>query len=98
MTYPEPRHDGETGQISATYRASSTAPDITYGSGTTCEYLASGASTEGLFGLYRWSMTPKAAGPDAHYHPTMAESFYVLLGTAKIFEGRDWFEPQARDF
>jgi hypothetical protein len=47
MTYPDPRYQGQTGEVSATYRPTSTAPDITYGSGTTCEYLAMGASTEG---------------------------------------------------
>lgn len=98
MTYPDPRYQGETGEISATYRRSSTAPDVTYASGTTCEYLSTGASTDGLFGLYRWSMTPKAGGPAAHFHRTMAESFYVLIGTVKIFDGREWLDAQPGDF
>jgi hypothetical protein len=94
MSYPDPRYHGKTGEISATYRPSTTAPDITYGSGTTCEYLATGASTDGLFGLYRWSMTPKAGGPEAHFHRTMVESFYVLIGTVKIFDGHEWLDTQ----
>ena len=31
MTCPDPRYHGQTGEISATYRPSSTAPEITYG-------------------------------------------------------------------
>ena len=98
MTYPAPRFHGQTGEISATYRPTSTAPDVTYASGSTCEYLATGALTDGLFGLYRWSMTPKAGGPAAHFHRTMAESFYVLVGTVTIFDGREWLDAQVGDF
>jgi len=65
MTYPDQRYHGETGEISATYRPSSIVPDITCTSGTTCEYLAIGASTDGLSGLHRWSMTPRPAVPRA---------------------------------
>lgn len=98
MSYPDPRYHGETGEASATYRPSATAPDVTYASGTTCDYLATGASTDGLFGLYRWSMPAKASGPAAHFHRTMAESFYVLLGTVKLFDGREWLDAQVGDF
>jgi quercetin dioxygenase-like cupin family protein len=98
MTYPDKRYHGEGGEVSATYRPSSTAPDITYASGTTCDYLATGASTDGLFGLYRWSMPAKASGPGPHFHRTMAESFYVLLGTVKLYDGREWLDAQAGDF
>jgi oxalate decarboxylase/phosphoglucose isomerase-like protein (cupin superfamily) len=43
-------------------------------------------------------MTPKAGGPDAHFHRTMAESFYVILGTVKIFDGHEWLDAQPGDF
>ena len=39
-----------------------------------------GASTGGLFGLYRWNMGVEPSGPGPHYHRTIAESFYVLDG------------------
>jgi hypothetical protein len=37
-----------------------------YANGGTAQYLATGASTGGLFGLYRWNMSPAVSGPDPH--------------------------------
>ena len=55
MTYPEPGYLGESGQANATYRPADHAPDLTYRTATV-HYLATGASTGGGFGLYRWEM------------------------------------------
>jgi len=41
-------------------------------------YLATGASTAGQFGLYRWDMAATPSAPDPHLHSPNAESFYVL--------------------
>jgi mannose-6-phosphate isomerase-like protein (cupin superfamily) len=98
MTYPEARYLGETGEASATYRPMSAPPDLTYKSGNTADYLATGISTDHLFGLYRWNMGPSPSGPGPHFHRTMAESFYVLLGTIRIYDGRNWIETQPGDF
>jgi hypothetical protein len=57
MSYPRVRYTGEGGEPTATYRPTSAAPDITYPNGGTADYLATGAQTEGLFGLYRWNMS-----------------------------------------
>lgn len=98
MTYPEPRYPGDTGEISATYRPASQPPELTYASGGTADYLATGASTDGLFGLYRWNMGPEPSGPRAHFHRTIAESFYVLVGTVRIYDGTRWIEAGVGDF
>jgi mannose-6-phosphate isomerase-like protein (cupin superfamily) len=98
MTYPDPRYLGATGEPSARFRPSDTPPDLTYASGTTVHYLATGASTDGLFGLYRWEMAAGPGGPGPHFHRTLHESFYVLSGSIAIYDGRDWVDTQPGDF
>lgn len=98
MSYPEPRYHGDHGEASATFRAAGAPPDLLYASGGTCDYLATGASTGGLFGLYRWNMTAEPSGPGPHFHRTLAESFYVLVGQVRIYDGRAWVDAQPGDF
>ena len=98
MSYPEPRYLGERGEVSATYRPADHEPDLTFPNGTTVHYLATGASTDGLFGLYRWEMGAAAGGPDKHFHRTLAESFYVLSGTVRIYDGTSWIDGKPGDF
>ena len=75
MSYPEPRYLGVKGEHSATFRPARLPPDLTIGQQTAMRYLATGASTHGQFGLYRWDAEPHTAGPSAHFHRTMSESF-----------------------
>lgn len=98
MTYPAPRYLGDDGEPTATLRRTGTPPDLTWANGTTAEFLATGAATDGLFGLYRWTMPAASGGAGAHFHRTIAESFYVLLGTVTIFDGRAWVEAHPGDF
>lgn len=98
MSYPPPQYDGTDGEASATLRRDAATPDFTYANGTRVHYLATGASTGGLFGLYRWEMGPARSGPDPHFHRTITESFYVLAGTVMIYDGRDWVACAAGDF
>lgn len=98
MSYPEPRYLGPAGEASATLRQAVTPPDLVYPNGTTVEYLATGESTGGLFGLYRWTMTGEASGPGPHFHKTLDESFYVLSGTMRIYDGREWRDCRPGDF
>jgi len=98
MSYPEPRYHGETGEFTATLRQADAPPDLLYPNGTRVDYLATSATTDGFFGLYRWSMGPSASGPGPHFHRTIAESFYVLSGKIRIFDGREWRETRAGDF
>jgi len=97
MTYPPVLYSAEEGEASATVRSAAAAPDLVYVSGTTVDYLATGESTGGLFGLYRWTM-PGQGGPGPHFHRTIAESFYVLSGTITIYDGRAWRPCGPGDF
>ncbi|MDN3355999.1 cupin domain-containing protein [Actinomadura sp. DC4] len=98
MSYPEPRYDGDAGEISAVYRPAGTAPELRYTSGGSASYLATGASTNGQFGLYRWDMAAKPSGPSPHFHKTISESFFVLSGTVRLFNGDKWIDTTSGDF
>ena len=99
MSYPHPRYLGATGEINATFRPASTAPDfVSAGSGTAFHYLATTASSDGDFGLYRVDMGPEPSGPTTHFHRTMSESFFVLYGTLRLFDGERWIDGTAGDF
>jgi mannose-6-phosphate isomerase-like protein (cupin superfamily) len=98
MTYPEPRYLGEGGEISATYRPADHEPELKYGTAVTVHYLATGASTHGLFGLYRWEMGPVPGGPEKHFHRSISESFYILSGAVRIYDGTQWIDAKSGDF
>jgi mannose-6-phosphate isomerase-like protein (cupin superfamily) len=61
-------------------------------------YLATGASTAGKFGLYRWEMGPKPGGAEPHFHKTISESFFLLSGTVRLFNGQKWIDGTAGNF
>ncbi|WP_084962617.1 cupin domain-containing protein [Thermoactinospora rubra] len=98
MSYPEPRYLGDKGEISTVHRPAGQGPDLVYASGGSVHYLATGQSTGGLFGLYRWNMPAEPSGPGPHFHRTISESFYVLEGTVKIYNGESWLECHPGDF
>ncbi|HUP55270.1 MAG TPA: cupin domain-containing protein, partial [Methylomirabilota bacterium] len=52
----------------------------------------------GLFGLYRWEMGPEPSGPGPHFHRSISESFYILTGSVRIYDGNRWIETQPGDF
>ncbi|WP_370328025.1 cupin domain-containing protein [Euzebya sp.] len=98
MSYPDPVYTGDGGEVSATIRRADAEPDLTYPTGVRVHYLRTGASTNGLFGLYRWEMGPESGGPGPHFHRTITESFYVLEGSVEIFDGADWVPAGPGDF
>lgn len=98
MSYPPPRYLGEGGEASATHRPAGQQPDIEYPTGVRAHYLATGASTNGQFGLYRWEMGPEASGPGPHFHRSISESFYILSGTVRIYDGTRWIDTVPGDF
>jgi mannose-6-phosphate isomerase-like protein (cupin superfamily) len=98
MSYPESRYDGEPGLANARFRRADRAPELTYPSGGTAHYLATGESTGGQFGLYRWEMASAPSGPEPHFHRTISESFYVLSGSIRLFDGAAWVEGRPGDF
>lgn len=98
MSYPDPRYLGNKGEISATFRPAGQEPELLIGSDTAVRYLATGASTERQFGLYRWEAKPHTKGPSAHFHKTLSESFFILTGTVRLFNGERWIDARAGDF
>lgn len=98
MTYPAQRYFGESGEKSAYYRPVNQEPDITYPNGNTVHYLGTGKSTDGLYGLYKWVMGPQPSGPSPHFHRTISESFYVLTGSIRIYDGERWIDTEPGDF
>lgn len=98
MSYPPPRYPGDSGAVSARFRPESHPAELTYASGGACHYLATGAATDGEFGLYRWDMGPTPSGPDAHFHRTISESFYVLSGEVRLYDGEHWIGATPGDF
>lgn len=97
LPYPPERYDGASGEPSASYRPEGTTPDIDRPA-TTVHYLATGAGTDGQFGLYRWEMGGGRGGPDPHFHRSITESFYVLSGTISLFDGSAWVDGNPGDF
>lgn len=96
MSYPDVRYTGP-GAASAALRPAGTPPDLVTPRNQV-SYLATGASTAGEFGLYRWSMEPRSGGADPHFHRTMTESFFVLSGQVRLYDGRAWTDAGAGDF
>ena len=97
LSYPEDRYHGATGEASATLRPDATPGEIQRGA-LTARYLATGASTDGQFGLYRWDMGPGRGGPDPHFHRSISESFYVLSGEVRLHDGNGWVDGHPGDF
>lgn len=96
MSYPPPSYFG-SGEATARFRPADTPPELPRPTGA-ASYLATGASTQGRFGLYRWDMGPEPAGAEPHFHRTISESFFVLSGAVQLFDGRGWVEAHPGDF
>lgn len=96
--YPEPKYTGADGLINASIQRADAPADLTYRSGGTAHYLATRESTNGQFGLYRWTMPAGPSGPEPHFHRTISESFYVLSGTVRLYDGREWVDGHPGDF
>jgi mannose-6-phosphate isomerase-like protein (cupin superfamily) len=95
--YPPDRYVGDNGEVSARWRLSHAEHDLLSKTGSV-DYLATGASTNGDYGLYRWNMGPDPSGPDPHFHRSLSESFYVLSGTIRLFDGHGWADSRPGDF
>ena len=98
LVYPSPAYVGDQGATTATIHRADAAPDLTYRSGGTVHYLATRASTNGQFGLYRWSMAEAPSGPEPHFHRSISESFYVLSGSIRLYDGREWLVGHPGDY
>jgi mannose-6-phosphate isomerase-like protein (cupin superfamily) len=97
MSYPDARYLGEAGEHTAAFRRVDADPELPMRSGA-ASYLATGASTNGQFGLYRWDFTAARSGPDPHFHRSVSESFFVLSGTVALYNGKRWVDATPGDF
>ena len=97
MSYPEARYLGDAGAVSARFRPAGVPAELTTPA-KEVHYLATGAATGGDFGLYRWSMDASPSGPSPHFHRTISESFYVLSGTVRRYDGARWVDARPGDF
>jgi mannose-6-phosphate isomerase-like protein (cupin superfamily) len=43
-------------------------------------------------------MGPEPAGANPHFHRTISESFFVLSGTVRLFDGTGWVDAHPGDF
>ncbi|WP_426564495.1 cupin domain-containing protein [Angustibacter sp. McL0619] len=98
MSYPPPLYRGDDGEASAAYRPVATPPEISNQPGNDVHYLATGESTGGQLGLYRWEFGPKRSGPDPHFHRAITESFYILSGAVQVYDGTRWVDTSPGDF
>lgn len=93
MTYPPPVHTGDGGEVSGWLRRAAAPMELPHAA-----FLATGATTGGEFGLYRWEMGVTPAGPEPHFHRSITESFFVLHGTVRLYDGSTWVDASAGDF
>jgi uncharacterized RmlC-like cupin family protein len=101
MSYPPPRYVDGAGAVSASFRPAGAPPDLAIGSRSRVGYLATGATTDGQFGLYRWDLAavpPSHTPPTGHFHRTIAESFFILDGTVSLYNGDAWRDAVAGDY
>jgi mannose-6-phosphate isomerase-like protein (cupin superfamily) len=96
-SYPPPRYTGDAGEVTAWLKRADEPADYELG-GSKYYYLATQQSTGGDFGLYRVDIAPTTGGPGPHFHKTMSESFFVLSGTMRMYDGRDWVDASAGDY
>lgn len=96
MSYPAPTHDGQ-GDVLARFRPADPPPDLPRPNGA-AHHLATGATTQGRFGLYRWAMGPEPGGAQPHFHRTISESSFVLSGAVDLFDGTQWLPSGSGDF
>ncbi|MCV2488426.1 cupin domain-containing protein [Geodermatophilus sp. YIM 151500] len=96
--YPPDRYRGADGEVSAVLRRAGSPPELTTPTGNATHYLATGALTGGDFGLYRWDMGATPSGPGPHFHRSIGESFFVLTGTVRWYDGARWVDAGPGDF
>jgi mannose-6-phosphate isomerase-like protein (cupin superfamily) len=97
MSYPPARYTAPTGSVSATLRPGTTPPDLV-SDRSAIGYLATQVTTSGEFGLYHYAMNALPSGPDPHFHRTISESFYILSGTVRLYDGTRWIDATTGDY
>ena len=97
MTTATPLYTGRTGEVSAIHRPSSMPPGYITAAGTRGHFLASPDAPSPRFSLYRWDMSATSGGPGPHFHRTYDETFIVISGVVRLYDGSQWFDAPAGD-
>ncbi|GAA1683769.1 cupin domain-containing protein [Fodinicola feengrottensis] len=92
MTYNK-----ESGEVSAIVRRNGEV-ETTRTKRSFARFVATGAETNGQFGLYEWNMQPRSGGSDPHFHRKFSESFFITAGTVEIYNGTEWVLSSPGDF
>ena len=61
-------------------------------------FVAPGAVTRGVLGLFGWDMPSGSGGAGAHFHRGFSESFYVMSGTVGLYNGQGWTDVSEGGF
>ncbi|WP_248960695.1 cupin domain-containing protein [Sphaerisporangium perillae] len=88
----------DVGETSALYLPPGEVEHVTMRSGTVARFVATGSVTQGRFGLFEWNMLPGMGGSSPHFHKTFSESFYILSGTVRLYDGARWVDATPGDF
>lgn len=88
----------DVGEVSALYLPPGKVEQVRMGSGTLARFVAPGSVTAGRFGLFEWNMPPRTGGATPHFHKTFSESFYVMSGTMRLYDGARWVDASPGDF
>jgi quercetin dioxygenase-like cupin family protein len=100
--YPPARYTKDEPEVSAWLRRAPESggppPDYDSFGVVKYHYLANQQNTDGDYGLYRVDIGPAGGGPGPHFHRAMSEAFFVLSGTLKLHDGRDWIDGHQGDF
>jgi quercetin dioxygenase-like cupin family protein len=101
MSYPPALYVEPSGVVSATIRPADAPADLAIGDRSRVGHLATGATTAGQFGLYRFDLAAVPAPdtlPAGHYHRTITESFFILSGTVALYDGDRWYDSKPGDY
>lgn len=97
MTYPPVRYAADAPERSARHVPADVAADLVTPTAQV-RYLAGASHGDAELGVFRWSMGERRSGPDPHFHRTMSESFFVLSGQVRIFDGSAWTDCGSGEF
>jgi mannose-6-phosphate isomerase-like protein (cupin superfamily) len=88
---------GDAGEISARYQPVSGVENLVRPN-VSMRFVATTDVTNGQYGLFHYQMAAQAGGPAAHFHKTFSESFYIINGTVRLYNGDKWVDATSGDF
>jgi hypothetical protein len=93
--YPPDRYTGAGGRVNASLRRADTPPELTTGPGGAAHYLATGATTGGL---YRWEMGPRRPVRSRTSTGASPSPSTCSTGTVRLYDGERWLDGSPGDF